>query len=300
MKSYKINTIFLCKVLLASVVLFTACNSKKNNTNQDEQPKIEELYFGLKPPGLTPEVFAPTIVSTDNLEVLGVFSPEMDEFYFTRQLEGESPKNIGVRYRNGEWEKIYEESRTGEIFISPDNSTMFLGNTYKERTTSGWSEAKSLGLPYDEISIMRLTSSTLGTYVFDEFDTIGTLRMSRLKDGIREEPEELDGVFKEGTFIAHPFIAPDESYIIWDYETENGYGSSDLYISFRQEDGSWGKAINMGAEINSEMEDSYGSVTADGKFFVFHRVNLGETYDESYANIFWVDAQAIFSLKNKN
>ena len=72
-----------------------------------------------------------------------------------------------------------------------------------------------------------------------------------------------------GRFTAHPYIAPDESYLIWDSVRENGYGSADLYISFRHIDGSWGPAINMGKDINSELEDAYGSITPDGKYFFF-------------------------------
>jgi len=38
------------------------------------------------------------------------------------------------------------------------------------------------------------------------------------------------------------FIAADESYLILDSEREGDYGESNLFISFRQEDGSWGAA----------------------------------------------------------
>jgi hypothetical protein len=292
MKNHKIlSSVVLCLLFLS------ACNNKGDNNKNTS--KKEDLYLGLKPPGLIPEPFAAGIVSTDHLEVLAAISPSLDEFYFTRQIKGEASKNLGIRLENGSWKIVMEEPSIGEIFISTDNKTMFLGNKYRDRTSTGWSEEKSLGSPYDQIPIMRLTSSALGTYVFDERDSIGTLRMSVLKNGIREEPIEMGNVFESGTFIAHPFIAPDESYMIWDCEKEDGQGSSDLYISFRKKDGSWGAAINMGKDINSDMEDSYGSVTSDGKYLIFHRVKLGDTFDESYADIFWVDAQVIETLRPK-
>ena len=49
----------------------------------------------------------------------------------------------------------------------------------------------------------------------------------------------------------------------------------------------------MGDEINTEFEDAYGSVTPDGKYFFFHTINLSEPK----ANIFWVDALIIESLR---
>lgn len=294
-KKMKVKNYIILFSILLFVFFFSACNKKveKSETISNKG----ELYLGLKPPGLIPERFAPGIVSTEDLEFLAAISPNVDEFYFARQKKGEASKNLGIRFENGNWKKFMEEPNTGEMFISTDNKTLFLGNKYKERTATGWSKEKGLGLPFEQIPIMRLTSSDIGTYVFDERDSIGTLRMSFLKNGVRQQPIEMGNVFKSGTYISHPFIAPDESYIIWDCEKEEGYGSSDLYISFRKKDGSWSSAINMGENINSNMEDSYASVTSDGKYLIFHRVKLGSTFEESYANIFWVDAQVIKNIR---
>lgn len=226
-------------------------------------------------------------------------SPGMEEFYFTRQVAGEGIKTVVMKYENGAWLETDLGPRTGEVFISTDGERMYLANKYRERTADGWSDEKSLGPPFDEIDIMRLTESASGTFVFDERDEVGTIRVSRLIDGEREAPIALNEEINTGTFTAHPFIAADESYIIWDSNREGGYGDSDLYISFRQKDGSWGPAINMGEEINTEYEDAYGSVTPDGKFFFFHTVDLGESIADSFADIFWVDAAVIENLRPK-
>ena len=265
---------------------------------QGEVPDIDEPYLGQEPPGLTPELFAPGVISTDNLEISGVFAPDMREFYFTRQVIGTAPQTLVIRYHNGAWQEPIAEPHLEGLFISPDGTTMHLGNEYKERTASGWSETKSLGPMFDGFPIMRLTTSAAGTYVFDVREEIGTLRYSRLVDGRREEPQPFGQEINTGRWTAHPFIAPDESYLIWDGEREGGYGGTDLYISFRQDDGSWGPAINMGEDVNTEYEDAGGSVTPDGKYFFFDRVNLIQgNVSESEANIFWVDAQFIENLK---
>ena len=67
-----------------------------------------------------------------------------------------------------------------------------------------------------------------------------------------------------------------------------------MYISFRQKDGTWGAAINLGAQINTEFAEAYGSITPDGKFFFFHRGFGGNRGD-----IFWVDAKIIETLRPK-
>lgn len=63
---------------------------------------------------------------------------------------------------------------------------------------------------------MGLTVSSKGTYVFDEAtrDGKGVLRYSRLVDGKREAPRPLSKVINTGKWNGHPFIAPDESYIM--------------------------------------------------------------------------------------
>ncbi len=289
-----------CFLFLTFVIttFLIACDSKKQDLKDGESPLKEDLYLGQKPPGLIPEIFAPGIVTTEYAEFFGSFTPDLKEFYFKRK-GGKYKKStlVVIQYKNDRWvESVVSpaEASVGEPSISPDGTIIYLGSRYMERTDSGWSAVKSLGAPFRDIPIMRLTASSNGTYVFDEREEIGTIRYSRLIDGKREAPKSFGEAINTGKWIAHPFIAPDESYLIWDSEREGGYGDSDLYVSFRQEDGSWGSAINLGEDINTEREDIYGSVTPDGKYLFFHTY-LGE----GKVNIFWVDAQVIEKLRDK-
>ncbi|PCI63179.1 MAG: hypothetical protein COB37_05575 [Kordiimonadales bacterium] len=281
------------RVCASVALLLSALVVSSGSHSQDGLPVLEGPYLGQTQPGLTPEVFAPGIVSTENWEIEGVFAPGMKEFYFTRN-GGEYSKAtiVGMRFKDDRWQKFAEFSRPGEVFISVDGKTMHLGNKYRERTDAGWSEMKDLGSQFEGIRIMRLTASAAGTYYLDE--ARGVMRYSRLIDGKHEKPIALSAEINAGEWTAHPFIAPDESYLIWDTEKEEGHGGGDLYISFRQENGSWGAAINMGAAINTDLEEGFGGVTPDGKFFFFHRF-----LSEGKANIFWVDAQIIETLRPK-
>jgi len=179
-----------------------------------------------------------------------------------------------------------------EPTISPDGQTMYLANKYMERTSTGWSVLKSIGALFEDVSIMRLSVSTKGTYYFDEgTSVVGAIRYSRLIDGKHEEPKVLGEKVNTGKWIAHPFVAPDESYLIWDADRESGYGDNDLYISFKQKDGSWGDGINMGDKINTKSQENGGFVTPDGKYFFFNRhLNSG-------GGMYWVDAKIIETLR---
>lgn len=266
--------------------------------SQDEFPILKGPYLGQKPPNSIPTVFAPGIVSTEHFSYGATFTPDMKEFYVLRD-SGNDEKTTFVVFesKDNRWRESVVSPRVGQPFISPDGKIMHLGTRYKERTKDGWSDIKSLGSSFKDIEIMRLTASSKGTYVFDEIgsaDGNSAIRYSRLIDGKREEPRLFSEEINTGKYNAHPFIAPDESYLIWDGRREGGFGGSDIYISFRQQDGSWGGAINLGDKINTDGWDAAASVTPDGKYLFFHRLN-----DAGNANIYWVDAQVIETLRPK-
>ena len=281
------------KLLILILISFNTIFAQENSANESDFPALEDRYLGQKPPGLIPELFAPDIIRTAHREAEAAFTPDLKEFYFRRR-GGEYKNNtlVVMQYKNKQWTESLVPPRAGEPFISLDNKILYLGNKYRERTKTGWSAVKSLDAPFKDIPIMRLTVSAKGTYYFDEATEIGTIRYSRLIDGKREKPLTVN--IDMGNWKAHPFIAPDESYLIWDDESEGGYGDNDLYISFRQKDGTWGTAINLGAQINTEFAEAYGSITPDGKYFFFHRGFGGNKGD-----IFWVDAKVIETLRPK-
>jgi len=289
---------FLSKCLLLTVLIVSSLSHARDNLQVLEGP-----YLGQKSPGLTPEPFAPGIVTTKGWEVGARFSLDMDEFYFIRKrLDNKEVESVIYKQKNNQWFETVTQGRNRLPYFSPDGKTMHLGKQYKERTKSGWSDVKELGSPYNEIHIMSLTASSKGTYVFDEAtrDGNGVLRYSRLINGKRETPKPLDKAINTGKWNAHPLIAPDESYILWDSEREGGYGDNDLYISFKQQDGSWGEAINLGDKINTEAQEGGPMITPDGKYLFFGR-NMGTKDSVGNANVdtFWVDAQFIKDLRPK-
>jgi len=117
--------------------------------------------------------------------------------------------------------------------------------------------------------------------------------------------EYRDGMYTMPVLLPHPintehldwcpFIARDESYMIF---TSSRHGkenwSSDLYISFKNEDGSWAEPMNMGESVNSAEEERFASVTPDGKTMFFMR---GANEKAEY---WWIDAYLIDRLKDKH
>ncbi|WP_125558485.1 PD40 domain-containing protein [Pseudoalteromonas rubra] len=252
-------------------------------------------YLGQQKPGTTPQVFAPGAVSTQHRDYNAFFSPDMKEFYFTRR-DNHTGRWTLISYiqRNNQWHEQVVGPRVGRPFLAPDGKTMHLGKYYMTRTACGWGSLQVLGPMFDrdDWGIMRLTSSSKGTYILDDYKSGDVIRISEVVNGKRQPAKALGPEVNTGKYNAHPFIAPDDSYIIWDGQRESGYGESDLYVSFRQKDGSWGEAINLGDKVNTSGREASASVTPDGKYLFFNR----DTGDEE-GDVYWVDAQVIEVLR---
>lgn len=298
------NRIYFNLILVLTLFL-NACNTKNQKVKDTNLPTIDAAYFGEKPPGLIPIVFAPDIVSPEGLFEGGSFSPDMKEFYFTRK-NGKYEKRtfFVIQYENNSWGNESETDIKWPQF-SVDGTMIYGGKEYRERTDTGWSEPKYQG-EFLKDQAHGISLSSKGTYYFGfnekEGRGYGSIRYSRLIDGKREHPVKMSKEINTGRWIAHPYIAPDESYLMWDAEREGGRGDNDCYISFRQKDGSWGTAINMGEIINTSLNESSPRVTHDGKYFFFSRGDWEVKEDGStnwVGKTYWVDAQVIENLRPK-
>jgi hypothetical protein len=99
--------------------------------------------------------------------------------------------------------------------------------------------------------------------------------------------ESINSEYAEGDVL----IAPDESFIIVNCSGRpDTNGRSDLYISYKKEDGTWAELKNMGNKINSSGTDYCPMLTPDGKYFFYTRTDTGN------GDIYWVDAQIIKEL----
>ncbi len=276
-------------LLVLTVLSFPALGER-------DYPALAGPLMGQTPPGMVAEPFAPGVISTDAWELEGVFAPGMNEFYFTTK-DGEGARGyiVGFRRVDDVWRKYMELPRRGEVVFSIDGNRMHMAKGYRDRVGDGWSDLQSIGPMFDHkgLGIMRLSPSQLGTYVLDDYLT-DVIRISKVIDGERQAPVPMSEIVNTGKLTAHPFIAPDESYLIWDSEREEGFGGSDLYISFRETDKSWGPAINMGAAVNSPAWEAFATVTPDGKHMLFQR---GMDEENKNVDIYWVDARIIEKLR---
>ncbi len=239
------------RLLILTIFLsFNGVFAQENNVSNSKFPPLENLFFDGKPPGLIPEVIAPGIVVTgEDFVSNAVFSPDMNKIYVDKHFgDFKKTKTIVIQYENNKWQNdsILTNIKRPDNF-SKDGIFIYKQNKYRERTESGWSELKNMGAPFDNKLIMGISITDQKTIFFSHFsrldipDNEGAISYSRFKDGKYQPSKKLGKHINNGKPLAHPYISPDESYLIWDAVREEGYGNSDLYISFKQKDGSWGQ-----------------------------------------------------------
>ena len=93
--------------------------------------------------------------------------------------------------------------------------------------------------------------------------------------------ENLSAAINTPSTEADPYIAPDESYLIFISTRRGGHGSGDLYISRRDGDG-WSAPENMGPSVNGDDSDYTPFVSGDGETLYFAR-GWGEMWMTPFA-----------------
>lgn len=168
---------------------------------------------------------------------------------------------------------------------------------FVERTENGWSEANPFLCGGKPVRTGYPSVSNNGTVYFASRQNghLG-IYLSRLVKDKYHTPELVCTLFNQDFIHGDMFVAPDEDYMIIsgrDRDGKKGYGGLDLYIVFRQPDGSWAPAINMGKSINTSNGENCPQVSPDGKYFFFNRYNP----EFEKGNIYWVDAKVIGTIK---
>ncbi len=300
--------------VLVFLLIFSSKMYSQENTT--DFPVLTGPYLGQKPPGKTPEIFAPGILSTEVNEFNAVFTPKGDEVYFT--MNSENGQDIMViEKKNGQWQERRPASFSGpyrevDPFITQDGKKLYFSSNrpnkegeekedcdfwFVERLASGeWGEAKHLDNPCTQgrhdYYYVSTPDGTVYYSVFDENDSGDLFYISPEQQD--KTPYRLDFPINTEHREHDPFIAQDGSFLMFTSTRPGGYGSADLYICFLQSDETWSVPINMGESINSDRYDYCAFLSPDEKYFFFSSSRSGN------GDVYWVDAGIIDELKPDN
>jgi len=278
------------------------------------QPEGE--YMGETPPKLTPKIFAPLFVSSEEYEFGSIFNASGEEFYYGVDASGGNEIRFS-QMENGKWSSpillLFDEKYGyNDPFLTPEeNRLFFISNRaldgkgepkdidiwYVERKRSQWSEPINAGPNINSKGEEYYISFTnAGTMYFasnglarpDTARKDHDIYYAELIDGEFQKPVLLSDAINTPNYEADVFVAPDESYLIFCSSRPGGLGRGDLYISFKTESNEWSPARNLGEPINTEGHELCPFVTADGQYLFY----------TSNQDIYWVSTDILRQYRN--
>ncbi len=282
-------------------------------------------YLGLDPPGKSAQVFAPWLLGSNMSPGCSGFLRDGMVFVFSAMKPGSDWRfkpTFVTELKDGNWTEPevapWSDHLPYNFTVGPAGQTVYFTSLKSPDKTSsvlleqsniwavtlrdsGWTEPVMLG-----------TSLNTSDY-YENYPAVSSNRaiyyMSRRNDGLGKtdiyRSENLEGTYGKAENLGEPvnspesdqdpFIAADESYLVFCLTgRSDSHGGYDLYVSFKNADGSWSEPKNLGAEVNSEGAEFRPYVTPDGKhlFFTSH----GRDGDQM-GGIYWVSAEVIEDLR---
>lgn len=275
-------------------------------------------YLDSIAPGIEPLIFAPGLISTRASEGCSGFGKDLSEFFFQRWT-GASPSLFLTRYENGKWTrpegiKLYRAIPVYDFTVSPDGSSMVFATSAPiekfgqeqsghnifslAKTSSGWSRsavafAAEINTKYHD-SYPTLSNSGNLWFFSNRPGGFGKtdLYFAEFKNGGCQTPVNLGSLVNTEYDEWDPFIAPDESYLIFCSKKPSGLGEDDLYIAFNSGNGRWSAPVHLGSKINTKFSENRPYVSPDGQYLFFTSNRSGNR------DIYWVSAKAMLALKS--
>jgi len=285
------------KKSLIGILLFAAFVFN-SNAQQDDFPVLKGPYLGQAPPGMTPEIFAPGIISTQYHEHSAAnFSPDGKEMFYTLSCEL-GHVIIYTKIENGNWTIPKPAPFSGKysddkhIWSSDGNVLFFRSkrplhkggdpeNQYKNwavtRNLSGWNSPK---IHDSQNGFITNNGNRYISLKNPEDERDWNIFVSKFEKSKFQKPEKLGDEINTDKTESSFYIDPEEKFLIF---STNGrpdqIGLMDLYISFRTKDNNWATAKNLGKSINAPgLISRFPQISNDGKYlFYWHnKINNAE------------------------
>ncbi|MFC1573041.1 ankyrin repeat domain-containing protein [Candidatus Eisenbacteria bacterium] len=278
-------------------------------------PKLRGPYLGQAPPGDDASLFAPDIVARPWGEHGSItFSPDGTEAFWPN---GEVPADSGYgfgtiwtsRVVNGHWTPPriapFANARGDDVpFFAPGGESLYFisdrpttpgGRGGKENIWSVEREGNGWGEPHPLPPVInnmhqhwQISVAAGGSIYFNsrrgEAET-GGIYVSRRINGEYSEPEFL------GIDGGSPFIAPDESYMLFTRFLHPG--GVHIFITFPRDGGAWSEPIDISADVHPAARGMCPIVSPNEEylFFVWRGPNN---------SISWIDAGFLKDLRSKH
>ena len=244
------------------------------------------------------------------------FSPDGAECFFTvTDATFSHPKILGTRRGGDVWGEPASPAFADpqwvnqEPFYSRDGTKLYFTSNREaqpatnkrdfwvvERTATGWSEPKRLPPPINSDFVEFFYSQAAdGTVYFcsNRPGGFGAMDLYRVRQvpGQPARAENLGAQINSQYSTGDPCIAADGRFLVFSAAREEGFGGSDLYVSFRDGSGGWTAPVNLGGRFNTAANEYAPSLSPDERYLFFTR------HDGKRADLQWVLTSAVEKLR---
>lgn len=286
MKSY------ISTVILVVSAIISSCQNEKGGF-----PVLTGPYLGQAPPGLTPEIFAPRIISTGLYTRDIAISGDGKEIYFS--IYDEAVTGIFVtKLINDRWTEPVIAPFSGKGFfdfephITPDGKKfMFLSNRPPDNlkpedgwfyqniwmmdlTDSGWSDPQIVfknETGKDNSYFPSVTKDNSLYFTSSSISGKSRIYRSVFEGGKYSQPELVPFDIPENGILFNAFVSPEEDFLITSaLNIDSTNNDQDYYISFRSKNGKWSRLVKFNSDINAPGDNANSVfVSRDGKYMFF-------------------------------
>ena len=220
-----------------------------------DAPRQEDFYVSKKVNNVWQTANPITSVNTLGNEGAPSLSADGEIMFFASCMEMTGDYGSSDRKGYGSCDIFYAQKINGK-WTKPRNAGSTINTKNWETQPSFSSDGKTLYfvrgiVARDGIKNPDIYSSTIGD------------------DGKFTEPVKLSDNINTPQGEESVFIHPDNQTLYFSSEGHPGMGGLDIFMSKKQVDGSWGKAINLGYPINTFNDENSLLVDANGKLAYF-------------------------------
>lgn len=293
--------------------IFISCHSANNNT-VEQRP----YFMDQEPPGDIPKVFGEGIVSVKGRFDMGFsISPNGSSIAFGSAHESDPSETCIyiMNYSKGKWtlpNKSFLQDNNNTYFpmFGPHGNQLYFAKYAAGSDTDLWVAEYLEGKAVDPKPLDSAFNSNAreaghgqskkGNIYFtsnrdDKNACCGDIYSSKFESDRYTQPEkveELNSMYDEESL----FLSPNEDYIIvqaWKSEYE---AKHDLFISYRNKEGSWSLPERLDININSKEIEQRPFVSSDNQFLFFSRTTITKEHEQDIyeSDIYWVSTSSVF------
>jgi len=296
-------------VYMFFILAYIDCYAQNEKQEINDFPVLRGPYFGQKPPGIIPEIFASDfLVKEKQAHSNIVFSKEGREAYwchngiwFSKVMDGKWTTPEMVPFSR----KEYSDDAP---FLSPDGKHLFFAskrsvtNSDKSRKENiwmvdikknGWSDPKVLPPNVNKMfQHWQVSVDIKGNLYFkhrpnNDPNQDSDIYYSQFINGEYQKPEKLGLEVNSEANEGNPFISPNGDYIIFSRIKNRKLIDGGLFISYRLSDDTWSNAKSLQQYLDFNFGGNCPIVSQDGKYLFFLDIHEGKWQR------FWVSAKIL-------